>query len=216
MLASAAYVVLIFILSRKKILVLAMTVVAAVIGVATLPSATMERLMLLGVDSSLEASTDDMGAVGSRLQRTELLKRSILETFKHPVVGVGPGQFAVAVAGEAMKKGEYSAWVGTHNSYTQVSSECGLPAFVCYMGVIVLCFKLSYRVFRDTRDNPAYADVTGMSFVLLSGIFVYSIATFFFHMAYTGSLPTLSGLTVALYFASKRLLRPESQSARGR
>ena len=187
MLASVAYVVLIFILSRKKLLVLGVAVAASVIGFAALPSNTMQRLMLLGVDQNLEDTTTDIGARDSRLERTALIYRSLKETAKHPLFGLGPGQFPVAVAGEAQKNGEWSAWVGTHNSYTQVSSECGLPAFVCYCAVIVLCFKLSYQVFRATRDNPAYSDVTGMSFVLLSGIVVYAIATFFFHMAYTGN-----------------------------
>ena len=211
MLASAAYVLLIFVLSSKKLLVLGVAVVAAVIGFAALPSYTMQRLMLLGVDQSLEDSTTDLGARDSRLERTALIYRSLEETAKHPIFGLGPGQFAVAVAGEALKKGEWSAWVGTHNSYTQVSSECGLPAFVCYCAVIVFCFKLSYQVFRATRHNPAYSDITGMSFVLLSGIFVYSIATFFFHMAYTGNLPTISGLALALYLATKPLLSTGTQ-----
>ncbi|MGA2595438.1 MAG: O-antigen ligase family protein [Bryobacteraceae bacterium] len=210
MLASAAYVVLIFILSRKKLLVLGVAVVAAAIGFAALPSNTLQRLMLLGVDQNMEETTTDIGARDSRLERTALIYRSLKETAKHPLFGLGPGQFAVAVAGEAKKNGEWSAWVGTHNSYTQVSSECGLPAFFCYCAVIVLCFKLSYQVFRATRDNPAYSDINGMSFVLLSGIFVYAIATFFFHMAYSGNLPTLSGLALALYLAVKPLL-PASQ-----
>lgn len=212
MLASIGYVVLIFILSRKKILVLALALVAALIGAMTLPSSTMQRLMLLGFDQHLEDTAQDLGAVGSRLERTELLKRSLLETAKHPIFGLGPGQFAVAVAGSALAKGEWADWVGTHNSYTQVSSECGIPAFICYFAVIVLCFKVSYSIFRRTRDNPADEDITGMSFVLLSGLFVYSIATFFFHMAYTGNLPTLLGLTVALYFATKPSLQNVAQA----
>ena len=120
--------------------------------------------------------------------------------------GVGPGQFPVAVAGEAMKKGQWASWVGTHNSYTQVSSECGMPAFVAYCAVILLCFRLNYRMFQATRHNSTYGEIAALSFTLLSGTCVYSIGTLFFHMAYTSNLPTLSGLTVALYLTARPAL----------
>ena len=168
MLAAIAYALLIFFFSRRKVVVLVAALAVAAIGVATLPSITLRRLSLLGFDDSIQSGIDE-GAIGSRLQRTELIKRSIHETFMHPLVGVGPGQFAVEVAGDAAKKGEWSAWVGTHNSYTQVSSECGIPAFICYCAMIVLCFRLSYRVFRAAGDNPEYRDIAGLSFTLLSG-----------------------------------------------
>jgi O-antigen ligase len=203
LLAAFAYGVLIFIFSRRKIMVVAVALALAVIGVATVPSMALRRLMLFGFNETNITSSEEGSAVGSELQRKELLKRSIVETLKHPLFGVGPGQFATYVVGEKEKKGEWASWVGTHNSYTQVSSECGIPAFVCYCAIVVLCFRLNYRVFRAARDNPACREAAGLSFTLLSGTFVYSIATFFFHMAYSGALPLLSAETVALYFAAR-------------
>jgi O-antigen ligase len=202
-LAALVYGVLIFVISKKKLIVLLLAVAVGVVGIATLPAVTLRRLMLLGFD---DASADE-GAVGSTLQRKELFRRSIQETLTHPIFGVGPGQFAVAVAGEQEKKGERPEWLGTHNSYTQVSAECGIPAFVCYCAVLLLCFRLNYTLYRATRDHPAYRDVAALTFTLLSATVVYSVATFFFHMAYTGSLPWVSGLTLAVYFAAKPSVR---------
>jgi len=202
-LALLAYSAMIFVISKQKALVVVLALAAGLIGIVVLPSSTLVRLMTLSVDQNDANSS----ALGSTLQRKELFKRSIEETLKHPVFGVGPGQFAVAVAGEAEKKGENSEWLGTHNSYTQVSAECGIPAFICYCAVIFICFRMNYRLYRVTRDKPAYNDVAALSFTMLSAIFIYSFATFFFHMAYTGSLPWISGMTVAIYFASKPLIR---------
>lgn len=207
MLAAFAYVVLIFVFSRNKLLVLALAMVIGVIGFLSLPTATMRRLMLLGFDDSYAQNMGEYSAVESASSRKELLKRSIVETFKHPLFGVGPGQFPVAVAGEQLKRGEYAMWLGTHNSYTQVSAECGIPAFICYVAVIVLCFRVNYRVYRASRDNPLHAEIAGLSFTLFSGALVYSTCTFFFHMAYSGTLPALSGFTLAVYLAAKPILR---------
>ncbi len=54
----------------------------------------------------------------------------------HPLFGVGPDQFAAAVSQEAAGDGQQVPWLGTHNTYTQVSSECGIPALIFYVAVI--------------------------------------------------------------------------------
>ena len=204
LLAACAYAIMVFFFSKQKALLVALGMIAITIGFATLPGVTLRRLALLGFDDSIEST--DSSAVDSGMQRKELVKTSIQKTLTHPLFGVGPGQFAVAVAGAAMQRGEWASWVGTHNSYTQVSSECGIPAFLAYCAVIVLCFRLNYRMFQATRNNSSYEDIAALSFTLLSGTCVYSIGTLFFHMAYTSNLPTLSGLTVALYLTAKPAL----------
>jgi O-antigen ligase len=79
-----------------------------------------------------------VAAIGSQVQRQELFKKSLYITITHPLLVVGPDQFAVAVAGDSAKQGVHSPSLGTHNSYTQVSSECGIPAFICWCAVLVL------------------------------------------------------------------------------
>jgi O-antigen ligase len=205
MLAAIAYAIMLFIFSQQKVFLVAIGMIAMVVGLATLPGEAFRRLTLLGFDDSVESGID-VSAVESGMQRKQLVKMSIQKTLTHPLFGVGPGQFAVSVTGDAAKKGQWSAWLGTHNSYTQVSSECGIPAFVAYCAVIILCFRLNYRMYRAARYNSAHSDIAALSLTLFSGTFVYSIATLFFHMAYTSNLPTLSGLTVALYLIAKPLL----------
>jgi O-antigen ligase len=202
LIGALAYGVLVFLFSRNKALVVALGLGAAAVGILANPSAPFSRLTTFdNVSTSAGLST---------LQRKELFMRSIQETISHPLFGVGPGQFAVAVAGESEKRGEHASWLGTHNSYTHVSAECGVPALVCYCAVIVFCFILNYRMFAATRNNPTNARITALSFTFLSGIVVYSTTTMFFHMAYSGVLPILAGLTLALYFSAKSVLEPAS------
>ena len=195
------YGLLILFFSRRKVVAIALMLVVMAIGIALTPSAAARRLVLLW--NATPQSTAELSALGSKASREELLRRSVIETFKHPLFGLGPGQFAAAVAGEAQKKGQWADWLGTHNSYTQISSECGIPALVCYVTVIVSSFRVNMRLFKRTRDDPNLREMAGISFTLLSGVCVYAICTAFFHMAYTAVLPGLSGLTVALNLSCK-------------
>src|SRR5205807_8886602 len=105
--------------------------------------------------------------------------------------------------GEAAKRGEWAPWLETHNSYTEVSSECGIPGFICYMAFLIFTIRLSYKLYKQTVDKPEFREIMGMSYCLLMGALVYAVSTFFFHMAYTGALPVLGGLTLSLHLAAQ-------------
>ncbi len=210
MIAAICYGALMFVISRQKVVALVLALVVGAVGLATLPPATLNRLML--VFGGAADDTADLSALESKAERVELLKRSLIETAKHPIFGIGPGQFPVLLAAEAEKKGVWQAWLGTHNSYTQVSSECGIPAFVCYMAVLVACFRKNHRLYKKARRDPAYREFLGLAITLFSTALVYAICTFFFHMAYSTSLPALAGLTLAVDFAARRV-RPRLASA---
>ena len=203
--AGFALILLIFFISRNKLAILVLTLPILAIGLIFAPSQSLHRLMLLS-DSAPVVDAASGSAIGSSMQRQELFKRSLVETLKHPLFGVGPDQFAVAVAGQAMKRGEWAAWVGTHNSYTQVSSECGIPAFVCYLMIIVWCFRLSYRIYKQSSNYPELNEITALSFYLLASTLVYAVGTFFFHMAYSGNLPGLAGMALAIHLAARPVL----------
>ena len=58
-------------------------------------------------------------AENSTNARKEVLNESLGLTLKHPVVGVGPGQFRVAAAAQSKDEGVRALWLETHNTYTQ-------------------------------------------------------------------------------------------------
>ena len=212
LLAAVAMFGMIFFFSKNKVKTAILALPILGLALLMLPSTTIHRLLLFGTDpgADLAQTTEDESAIGSQLQRRELFKKSLAFTFRHPILGVGPDQFAVAAAGDAAKNGTRSPWLGTHNSYTQVSSECGIPAFICYCAVLGFCFRSNWRLYQQSRDNPALKDVEGLSFCLLASAIVYAVSTFFFHIAYSGGVPMLAGFSLALRLAAEPLLAPRA------
>jgi hypothetical protein len=203
--AAIAYILLLLYLTRHRVRVLLIITAVAAIGIMVSPTAALHRLTLLFGDET-PSNSSELSAIASQMSRIALLKRSVAETIAHPLFGVGPGQFPVAVMEEAKAKNEWFQYLGTHNSYTQISSECGIPAFICYCAAIALCLRLNFRIWKRFRDRRECADIATLGVALLSGSVVYAVGSFFFHMAYSGTLPFLAGQTLALHFAAKRAI----------
>jgi O-antigen ligase len=110
---------------------------------------------------------------GSAEARKELLEKSLVITATHPVFGIGPGNFP-----------SYTGlWRVTHNTYTQLSSECGIPG-------LLLFFLLLRRAFLNLfylRKMPRAPDKQEMHLYVsaLSASFVaYLVGAFFSSSAY--------------------------------
>ena len=202
----------IFWLSRSKWKVAALGLAALGVpfaaGIAGAPSSTLHRLSLLVNDPASSETTADISTLASQQQREELFKTSLRYTALHPMFGVGPDQFPTAVEQDAARSGQLTPWLGTHNSYTQISSECGIPALIFYATVIVLCLRSNFRLYLRARDHPAQRELAALSRCLLSGTCVYAVSAFFFHMAYSPHLPLLAGFTVALARLAPTVPRP--------
>lgn len=213
--AASAMLVLMFWLSRNRWRVgafgIAALLVAALAGsTGGESSSTLHRLSLLTTSDS--ESRSDEASVASQLQREELFKISLRYTLSHPLFGVGPDQFAAAVSRDAARAGRQMPWLGTHNTYTQISSECGIPALIFYLAVIGFCLRSNLRLYWRTRDHPAASELSGLSRCLLAGTLVFSVSAFFFHMAYSAYLPTLAGFTVALQLTASPVTQTKQRA----
>jgi O-antigen ligase len=210
---------------KWKVLALGLSAIGVVLiaSAAGAPSSTLHRFsLLLGHPPALFGEPEayeteaDAASLASEQQREELFKTSLRYTLAHPLFGVGPDQFAAAVERDAALSGQHIPWLGTHNTYTQVSSECGIPALVFYVAVIVYCLRANYRLYLRTRDRPRQRELAALSRCLLAGTCVYAVSAFFFHMAYSAHLPLVAGFTAALQQVSKtggRLLaKPNAQN----
>ena len=208
--AASAMLILIFSLSRSRWKVAALGFTAIGIALAASmggeSSSALHRLSLLTSEASSSNNLEsDVSSVASQIQREELFKTSVQYTLSYPLLGVGPDQFATAVSQDNARASQQTPWLGTHNTYTQVSSECGIPALIFYVAVIGICLRSNFRLYRRTRDLPAHRELAGLSRCLLAGTLVFAISAFFFHMAYSAYLPSLAGFTVALRFAADPL-----------
>ena len=132
-----------------------------------------------------EAGSMDRGSAEARKQ---LLIRSVEITATHPLFGIGVGDFQ-----------SYSnMWMVTHNTYTELSSEGGIPALVFFL----LLLGQAFRNLRAVRTNPALKQDENMQLfasALWAALTAYTVGAFFASTARLLFPYFLVGYTTALY-----------------
>jgi putative inorganic carbon (hco3(-)) transporter len=128
---------------------------------------------------------DTHGAYGSAQQREQLLWRSLEVTAEHPFFGVGPGNFTT-VSG---------VWRTTHNSYTLMSAEGGLPALILYLMILWRAMGNIRRARRLQSKDPRHLLLAGAMHASLIG---YLVGSFFSSVAYSFFPYLLVAYTTAL------------------
>jgi O-antigen ligase len=183
---------------KRKYIIVAGLFMALLLLPVMLPSHYGTRL--IGI---FNPSVDALD-LGSHAAREELLKKSITLTLRHPLFGVGPGNFASAT--------QY--WHVTHNTYTQLSSEAGIPALVIFLFILRQVFR-NLRNIRKTerfRDDPEVQILTGALRASFAG---YLLGAFFASYAYELFIYGLVAFTGVLYRACEDApaeVKPKPQS----
>ena len=85
-----------------------------------------------------------LDAEGSADARRGELFRSIYVALRHPLLGIGMGNYQPEMS--------YKGLV-THNSYTQVAAEMGMTALTCYVMFIVTPLKKLAQIARETFET---------------------------------------------------------------
>jgi O-antigen ligase len=133
---------------------------------------------------------DVASAYGSAQQRQQLLWRSIEVTAQHPLFGVGPGDFQV-LSGD---------WHVTHNSYTQIASEGGLPALALYLTIFFYGFHNLRAAKRLSRRNGELNLLAGAIRASMVG---FIVGSFFASYAYQFFPYFLVAYSTALFRVSR-------------
>jgi len=156
------------------------------------------------LSSFFTTTSGDEAALASTAMRQYLFRQSIRYTFSHPIFGVGPGEFP-EYEGTHEKIGgtTHGDWQQTHNSYTQVSSECGIPALLFYVVGLVSSFRLLSATHRQAKQRRDCRDIQITVFSIQLGMVGYCTAICFVNFAYFFYLPAMSGLAVAVWHAAQ-------------
>ncbi len=153
------------------------------------PLATIIFLALAGGSVSRRFQSTfqntDQFAYTSAQERWNLLVTSLEVTAEHPLFGVGPGNFNV-VSGH---------WRVTHNSFTQMSSEGGLPAFVMF----VLILRCAFRNVKSTRQLARDEGTTLLTGAFHASLLAYVVGSFFDAVSYQLFTYFLVAYTTVLY-----------------
>ena len=165
---------------RRNKTVSAVILIAVIMGILALaPGAYSSRL-----SSIFNAAAD---TTGSRSQRNEILKRSIWVTLRYPLFGVGLGNFHYKSVQELV----------THNAYTQVSSEMGIPALIVYIMFMVYPLRQLRKIERETEGKPDKRKYYSWSIGIQVAIIGYMVASFFASVAYQWYIYYLVAYAVA-------------------
>jgi O-antigen ligase len=141
----------------------------------------------------------------SEASRSYLFLKSLQFTAQHPLFGVGPDQFSNYEGGTSIAEGRTGTWHATHCSWTQVSSECGIPALILYVAGLGSVLLLVKRTFSEARRQKNAA-VTNACFCYLMGMTGFLVAITFLSNAYRYYVPVMISLGVAMCFAAQRQL----------
>ena len=141
--------------------------------------------------SNTDPATHSTEAAESAQQRTMLLLQSLKITAQYPLFGVGPGNFAI-VSG---------VWRVSHNSYTQISAEGGIPAFLLY---VLFLWRGMANLREVRRYRKTEKRIWLFSMALEASLAAYLVGSFFSSVAYELYPYCLVAYTTALRLIVRR------------
>ena len=164
---------------RRRAVVVAAIAAAVLIFVAMTPPSYWLRVASI-FDTSLDA-------FGSSSLRGELLKQSFLVTLRHPLIGVGIGNFPLMSIRSLV----------SHNSYTQIGAELGMFALLIYAMLVTAPLGRLRQIERETLksargDSRFYFLAVGLQASLVA----YMVSSFFASVAFYWFLYYLVGYAV--------------------
>jgi O-antigen ligase len=126
---------------------------------------------------------------GSAVARQALLLKSILTTIRHPLLGVGMSNFHIVSIHEQV----------SHNAYTQISAELGIPALIVYVLFMWSSLKRMRTIEQETYDSRARARVYYLAVGLQASLIGFMVSSFFASVAYLWYIYFLVGYAVCLH-----------------
>lgn len=185
--------------ARVRRIVLIAAPILAVLVLALLPGSVRNRIF------TFTGSASHSEALESSQDREQLLKDAIATTIKHPLFGVGPGQF-VNTEGQQTAHSEQRLWLGAHNSFMQIGSENGLPGLIFYVGGIFSSLLLLNRTGRLLAGKRGVKQAATAVMCVRISLISFCVTIFFLNFGYFFYLPALAGIAIAVAASSKQLV----------
>ncbi len=164
--------------NRAGVVLLVVAGAAALLAIA--PGNYIQRL--------LSIFSPELDAVGSTGMRRQILFRSIWTAIVNPINGIGMGNFPLVSFRDLQ----------SHNSYTQVAAEMGIPALVVYLMYIWTPLKGLRRIERETFEGRKRSRFFHLSVGVQSAMVGYTVSSFFGSVAYLWYVYYVVGYAVCL------------------
>jgi O-antigen ligase len=136
--------------------------------------------------------------------RMQIWRRGIGYMFRHPVFGVGPGNFQAAEGmlsafADRQQLGVGVRWNAAHNSYIQVGAELGIPGLCIFIAIISSAFDALRRINRSWPVDRAGEDrPRALTNALTAALVGFVVGAYFLSLVYAELFYTLLALTAGL------------------
>lgn len=151
---------------RNRLVILVVALACGTLLLALAPSSYSLRLLSIFIPS--------LDPVGSSDMRRQLLWQSLLVAGRHPLLGIGMGNFPLVSPHNLV----------THNTYTQVAAEMGLPALVVYVLFVLTPFKGLARIERETYEGRKGSRFYYLAVGIHASLLGYMVSSLFASVAY--------------------------------
>jgi len=155
--------------------------VILLVALAEAPQVLWTRLETLWTNSDVTTDQVAASAEESTRDRTALLQRAVRYTLEHPLLGLGLGNFIVASGTDI---GRAQAWHVTHNTFTEVSSEAGIPALCLFTGLLVLVIRSMRTIAKTVPVHPALMELPLMARATIISVVSFAFGGLFANLAY--------------------------------
>lgn len=168
---------------------------ALVVALCLAPQVFWERLGTMWDGAG--SSTNDVAASARESEEDHLtaLTRSVEYTLERPMFGLGLGNFEVANGNDL---GVPGAWIGTHNTFTEISSEAGIPALLLFVGLLVTALRNIKKMSKISANNPEGREVNLLARATQVSLLSFAFGAFFAHLAYEYYFFYLVGIGVGI------------------
>lgn len=194
---------------RGRLVTILMGVVL-VVGVIKAPPVFWERMGTIWNSDVAKSNEASASAEESTEGRRLLFQASIRETFENPIFGLGVGNFAVYNGGRDSETG----WYGTHNTFTQISSESGIPGLTLLIALLVVMIRHMAKVAAMVHDQFPGDNVQLLARATLISTISFIFSGFFAHIGYECLLYLVAGISAALWVLNQRMDEPTREPAR--
>jgi O-antigen ligase len=173
-------------------------VIGILVALAFAPQTFWSRINTLWESKIASSDRQAQSASASEMQRTGLLKRSLEATITRPVFGLGIGNFS---PWSGATTGLSQEWKGTHNIYTQFSSEAGIPALAMFLGLLFTVTRKLRRMDKECRGVPELDELRHFARATLVSLYAFMLGGLFAHLGYDFFLYYVLGIGIALQSA---------------
>lgn len=198
----------------RKMLIAVGCAILILASTFVLPQYLRERYQTIFSGASGRDAAQLQSDINSSNARRDLLTLSIQMTFEHPIFGVGPGVFSFAGFDERKAEtGHGGAAQVTHNTYTQFSSETGIPGFILFSLTMLMVLRSSFRAYKRLMATNSVLAANGRHLFCLLAAFAVGI--FFLSVGYTHIVSSMFAFAVALSNLGERAVAEPARKELG-